>query len=220
MYNTSTHGGWILFVFIQPFLRENHPFPHTEWSRRYHKMVHWSIPLHGKGSDLGCLGCGDCFRGVLMPQIKSIRVLQGLVYWSWFLSESWCQGNVKLELPGVIFLDHRVKINLNRSEWSWDKGVKESPNKTLDFLWMQPCLPRLLKALPSYNVPWNVPFVFKANLSWFLSHETQRLMTSMIPKLNNSFRASKKIKGGGGNLVLNIFTKGLCELPRKGKPGC
>lgn len=79
-------------------------------------MVPWPILLHGIDSDLGYPVCGDWFRGVLMTQVKSVRSLQGLVCWSCFLSESWCQGNVKLGLLAVIFLDQRVKINSSTSE--------------------------------------------------------------------------------------------------------
>lgn len=161
------------------------------WSRRCHKMVPWSVPLHGIDSDLGYPGCGDWFRGMLMTQVKSVRGLQGLVYWSCFLSESWCQGNVKPGLPAVIFLDQRVTINLSTSEWSWEKEGERALTRLLISSGRSHACPDSSKRFPvtmCHDMP---PSFFKASLSWFLSHETQRRMTSMIPKLNNSFRAIK-----------------------------
>lgn len=43
--------------------------------------------------------------------------MQGLAFGAAFCLEPWCQGEVKLELPAVIFRDHTEK-DLSMSEWS------------------------------------------------------------------------------------------------------
>lgn len=82
-----------------------------------HRVV-WEVPQCGAldpappwGQTLtqASPGCSDWFRDVHMTQAQPIRVLQGLVSWSCFLPESWCQRGVKLRLPAVIFFEHREK---------------------------------------------------------------------------------------------------------------
>ena len=116
---------------------------HTVWSRTCSNVVPWTFPLH-RGQTL-THGSPGRFRDMHMTYTQPIRVLQGLIclYRGCFLPKSWCQGGMRLRLPGVIFLDHREKkLSLSRSEWSqytegigWDKEKdKRALIKALDFL--------------------------------------------------------------------------------------
>lgn len=79
-------------------------------------MVSWSVPLHAMDSDLGCLdvaiGSGAC------SCLKSIRVLQGTGLLELLFVRVLMPGKCEAGADSSHLPDHRVNINLSRSEWS------------------------------------------------------------------------------------------------------
>ena len=195
---------------------------HMVWSRKCHRMVLWTLPLHGHGLWLRLPCCSDWFRDEHMAQTPPIRVLQGLVCWSVFFAWVLVPGlSLKVRLLAVIFLDQRGE-DKSQEEWTELKHGESllragGWKRALSRLWspqMQPCPPWPPKAHLSHNVPWHIHLFFKATLSWSLSHVTQRVVTSTIPHLNNSFITNKK-KGKESSFPKHFSSKGSVDCPEK-----